>query len=67
LAAHAVWEGEQLRIDVALGHAQELARPLLRTQLREAVASDAEAQALGERAAAQLRASGAEAYLRAAA
>jgi hydroxymethylbilane synthase len=67
LAAHAVWEGEQLRIDVALGHAQELSRPLLRTQLRECVASDAEANALGERAAAQLRAEGAEAYLGAAA
>ncbi len=57
----------QLRIDVALGHAQELARPLLRTQLRARVASDAEANALGERAAAQLRAEGAEAYLAAAA
>jgi len=66
LAAHAVWEGDQLRIDVALGHAQELSRPLMRTQLRAAVVSDAEANALGERAAAQLRAAGAEAYLGAA-
>jgi hydroxymethylbilane synthase len=67
LAAHAVWEGDSLRIDVALGHAQELARPLLRTQLRANVVSDAEAVALGEGAAAQLRAQGAQAYLSAAA
>jgi hydroxymethylbilane synthase len=67
LAAHAVWEGDELRIDVALGHAQELARPLLRTQLRERVTSDAEAEALGQRAAARLRAGGAESYLGAAA
>jgi hydroxymethylbilane synthase len=67
LAAHAVWEGEQLRIDVALGHAQDLARPLLRTQRRAAVASDAQADALGQQAAAQLRDAGAEAYLSAAA
>jgi hydroxymethylbilane synthase len=66
LAAHAVWEGDSLRIDVALGHAQELAQPLLRTQLRARVSSDADATALGERAAAQLRAGGAEVYLAAA-
>ena len=67
LAAHATWEGELLRIDVALGHAQELARPLLRTRLRAPVAGEAEAAALGERAAAQLRTEGAAAYLAAAA
>ncbi|HYN60606.1 MAG TPA: hydroxymethylbilane synthase [Rubrivivax sp.] len=66
LAAHAVWSGDMLCIDVALGHAQQLSRPLLRTQLRERVASDADALALGARAAAQLRASGAESYLSAA-
>jgi hydroxymethylbilane synthase len=67
LAAHAVWEGEWLRVDAALGHAQQLARPLLRTQLRTQVASEADAAALGERAAAQLRADGADSYLGAAA
>jgi len=67
LAAHATWLGDQLRIDVALGHAHELSRPLLRTQLGARVASDAEATALGEQAAARLRAEGAEAYLGAAA
>ncbi|MGL6113238.1 MAG: hydroxymethylbilane synthase [Rubrivivax sp.] len=66
LAAHATWHDDILRIDVALGHAQELARPLLRTQLQASVASDAEAVALGEDAAARLRAQGAQAYLSAA-
>ena len=66
LAAHAVWEGEALRLDAALGDARQLARPLLRTVQRERVASDAQAVALGERAAAQLRADGADAYLAAA-
>jgi hydroxymethylbilane synthase len=66
LAAHAVWQGGLLCIDVALGHAQALSRPLLRARLQAAVADDAAAVALGERAAAQLRAGGAEAYLAAA-
>jgi hydroxymethylbilane synthase len=66
LAAHAVWQSDMLCIDVALGHAQELSRPLLRTRLSGRVASDADALALGARAAAQLRASGAESYLSAA-
>ncbi len=67
LAAHAVWQGEALCIDVALGHAQALQRPLLRTRLSSPVASDSEADALGVRAAAQLRTLGAEDYLAAAA
>jgi hydroxymethylbilane synthase len=66
LAAHAVWEGEALRIDAALGHGQELTRPLLRTQARAPVSSEAEATALGERAAAQLHLVGAAEYLAAA-
>jgi hydroxymethylbilane synthase len=66
LAAHAVWHGDALRIDVALGHAQDLARPLLRTHLAAVVDSDAAATALGERAAAQLRSLGAAEYLAAA-
>ena len=63
LAAHAVWQGETLCLDAALGDARQLARPLLRTTLRAPVVSDAEAAALGERAAAQLRADGADDYL----
>ena len=66
LAAHAVWQGDTLHIDVALGHAQDLARPLLRTQLGAVVADDAAADALGRNAAARLRALGAADYLAAA-
>ena len=66
LAAHATWHGDELCLDAALGHAQQLALPLLRTRLRARVASDAEAAALGERAAAQLRAAGGDRYLAAA-
>jgi len=66
LAAHAVWQGETLCIDVALGHAQDLARPLLRTRLSAAVGDDAAADALGRNAAAQLRNMGAADYLAAA-
>jgi hydroxymethylbilane synthase len=67
LAAHAVWQGDELVISAALGHAEETARPLLRTEARArmplAVDATAAAHALGERAAAQLRAAGADAYL----
>ncbi len=66
LAAHAVWEGDTLRLDAALGHAEELTRPLLRTRLHAAVTNEAAARALGEQAAAQLRQAGAGAYLPAA-
>ena len=67
LAAHAVWDGDELCLDAALGHAQQLRQPLLRTRLRARAGSDAEANALGEHAAAQLRAAGADRYLAAAA
>jgi len=63
LAAHAVWEGDTLRLDAALGHAEEVTRPLLRTRLHAAVADEAAARALGEQAAAQLRSAGAGNYL----
>ena len=66
LAAHAVWEGDLLRLDAALGDATEVARPLLRTRQRAAVADEAAARALGELAAAQLRQQGAGGYLPAA-
>jgi len=72
LAAHAVWQGGELVLDAALGHAEDTARPLLRTQVRAALASatdataTAAANALGARAAAQLHDQGAEAYLAAA-
>ena len=69
LAAHAVWRGDQLVMSAALGHAEDPARVLLRTGVQVAVPLDAgaagtaAANALGEQAAAQLRAQGAEAYL----
>ncbi|MDO8418468.1 MAG: hydroxymethylbilane synthase [Rubrivivax sp.] len=63
LAAHAVWEGDTLRLDAALGHAEDVTRPLLRTRLHAAVADEAAARALGEAAAARLRRAGAGSYL----
>jgi hydroxymethylbilane synthase len=67
LAAYAVWQGEELCLHAALGHAQQLSQPLLRTQQSTRVGRLAEATALGERAAAQLRVAGADGYLAAAA
>ena len=72
LAAHAVWQGDRLVINAALGHAEDTARVLLRTSaqallpLDGGTAATAGANALGQQAAAQLRALGAEAYLAAA-
>jgi hydroxymethylbilane synthase len=63
LAAHAVWDGASLNIDAALGDALEPQRPLLRVRLSAAVTDEASARALGEAAAAQLRAAGAAGYL----
>ncbi len=66
LAAHAVWEGDVLRVDAALGDAGRLARPLLRAAWRDRVTDEAGAVALGERVVAQLRDAGADSYLAAA-
>ncbi len=63
LAAHATWQGNTLCLDAALGHGEEVTRPLLRTTQRGAVHNEAEAAALGARAAAALRAAGAGEYL----
>ncbi len=69
LAAHAVWQGSSLVISAALGHAGQPDRPLLRTQVTAEIgasgdaASTGAATALGERAAARLRALGADSYL----
>jgi len=67
LAAHATWANDTLTLHAALGHAQEPLQPLLRTSLREAVATDNAARALGERVAQALRDMGAGAYLASAA
>ena len=66
LAAHAVWDGDTLRLDAALGDANELTRPLLHARLSAVVSDEAGARALGQEAAAQLRAAGAGGYLPAA-
>ncbi len=63
LAAHARWQGEQLHVSVALGHAESPERPLLKAQLQAVVRSDAEAVALGQQAAQALRDLGAADYL----
>ncbi|MCZ8075395.1 MAG: hydroxymethylbilane synthase [Paucibacter sp.] len=63
LAAHARWQGEQLLVAVALGHAESPERPLLKAQLQAEVRSDADAVALGEKAAQALRELGAADYL----
>jgi hydroxymethylbilane synthase len=63
LAAHGVWEGATLRLDAALGDAESPTRPLLRTRLSGAITDEATARALGNAAAADLRAAGAASYL----
>ena len=66
LAAHAVWQGDVLRIDAALGDGERVTQPLLRTSVEAVITDDAQARELGERAAAQLREAGANDYLPAA-
>ena len=69
LAAHAVWQGDRLVLDAALGDAENTGRPLLRTRVAALIASSGDeastraASALGEQAAAQLRSLGADLYL----
>ena len=63
LAAHAVWVGDALRLDAALGDAAAPAAPLLRVRLEAPVADDDAARALGARAAERLREQGADARL----
>jgi len=66
LAAHAQWHGDTLELRVALGHAQTPAAPLLHARAGGAVATDAQARALGDDAAQALRDAGAADYLGAA-
>ena len=63
LAAHAVWQGDELVLDAVLGHSQALDAPLLRSRVRGTATSAVDAEALGEQAAAALRGQGATAYL----
>ena len=66
LAAHAVWRDGQMHLDAALGDGNEPTQPLLRAHRSAAIDSEAAARALGEQAAADLRAVGAGRYLPAA-
>lgn len=63
LAAHAVWQGDQLHLATALGDGQDTVRPLLRADVHAPIADEAAARALGELAAARLRERGAAGYL----
>ncbi len=63
LAAHAVWQGDDLRVDALLGHSQHLGARLLRASVNAVVADDAAAEALGVRAATLLLERGARHYL----
>jgi hydroxymethylbilane synthase len=63
LAAHAVWQGDSLRLDAALGDTQDIRRPLLLTRLAAPVTDEAGARALGVAAATRLRELGAAGYL----
>ncbi len=64
LAAHAVWSGDgTMVIDAALGNGADPRQPLLRARLQAEVGDELAARALGEQAAAQLRALGAAGYL----
>ena len=63
LAAHAEWVGEQLQLTVALGHAEEPGRALLKASISAAVQTDVQALALGGQAAQSLRDLGAQGYL----
>ena len=63
LAAHAVWRGGQLALQVVLGHPTDPALPLLRAQSDASIVNDVDARRLGERTAEMLREQGADAYL----
>jgi hydroxymethylbilane synthase len=63
LAAHAQWQGGMLRLQAALGHAEQPLAPLLRSEARQAVGDEAQARALGQQVAEALRGNGAAAYL----
>ena len=63
LAVHALWRGDRLWLRAALGHPGKPLSALLRTEVDDAVSSDSQARALGERAAQALQAQGSAAYL----
>jgi hydroxymethylbilane synthase len=63
LAVHGSWRGDRLWLRAVLGHPQQPLAALLRGEVDDAVSTDAQARALGERVASALRAHGAAGYL----
>ena len=63
LAAFAQWEGDQLAMSAALGAPDDPAVALVKVAVSRPVIDTTEAEALGQAAAAELRASGGEALL----
>lgn len=63
LAAHARWDGDELRLDALLGHPGDATVPLVTAMARAAVTTTAQAEALGLAVVAQLRSQGGEALL----
>jgi len=63
LAVHGTWRGERLWLRAVLGHPSQPLAPLLRSEIEDSVADDAQARELGERAAQALRAQGSAGYL----
>jgi len=63
LAAHAVWQGDTLVLEAALGDASQPTRKLLHTRQQAAVVDEAGARALGSKAVAALHQAGAADYL----
>ena len=63
LAAHAVWQGNELCLGAALGHPERADLPLLRAELRAVASGEAQARAMGEQVADMLRGAGAADYL----
>ncbi len=63
LAAHASWQGDELHLAAALGHAADPMQPLLTAQVSGAVADAVSAERLGTQAVAALHAAGARHYL----
>ena len=63
LAAHAVWHGEVLRLDAAVGDPGDLSRPLLSAGASDPAADTGAASRLGARVAGMLREQGAASYL----
>ena len=66
LAAHAVWVGNTLQLDAALGDAHDQTRLLLRARVSAVVSTEGQAEELGARAVQELRSAGASGYLSAA-